>query len=298
MLNMKRILGLFLALGMVTPATWALDDLMSRQMVDQARDWSQKGRDDLAAPEWRKVLSVEPSHPEALIKLGLIEARAGNLKEAQTLYQRASRLTPPPKGLNALSQALGLMDESLPIAKSAPKTTASEPLKRQIVSKDHPPVQRQVVDPDTSRVSSVRGETWEERRLSLESSAQANPGDVRHLVALARHLAQRELTRREAIRQIEALSGRGLGTAQTKKIWKKALLALTPRQGDQPLFTSYLSRYPTSTSVARRLNVLDGKEPIKESRQKGESRSGKTKIKNSQASDDTLKPSCSNDSCK
>ncbi len=69
----------------VAPAL-ASDDLETSQMVDQARQWQQKRRDDLAAEIWRKVLRFDPKHPEALAKLGAIEASAGNLPPS----------TPPP----------------------------------------------------------------------------------------------------------------------------------------------------------------------------------------------------------
>lgn len=64
--------------ALIAPAL-ASDDLETSQMVDQARHWQKKRRDDLAAELWRKVLRFNPKHPEALAKLGAIEARASNL---------------------------------------------------------------------------------------------------------------------------------------------------------------------------------------------------------------------------
>ena len=64
--------------ALIAPAL-ASDDLETSQMVDQARHWQKKRRDDLAAELWRKVLRFDPKHPEALAKLGAIEARASNL---------------------------------------------------------------------------------------------------------------------------------------------------------------------------------------------------------------------------
>lgn len=301
---MKRLLSLLALLIVLSPTVWAIDDLMSRQMVDQARDWSKRGRDDLAAPVWRRVLSVEPRHPEALIKLGLIEARSGNLKEAQAFYQRASKLVPAPKGLKALSSALGGVDDSPSMVKTSPQTLPLEPSKREVILKERQLIQKPVASIPSAvvtRVSNERGEKWDERRLSLEKAAQDHPGDARHLLALASHLAQRESTRREAIRQLEALNSSDLRSSQIKTPWKKALLALTPQQGDQPLFKSYLSRHPSSTSVARRLNTLTGNDTVKvirEKRKQKADRSGKTLIQDGPASDVTLKSDCSNASCK
>ena len=79
MQNMKKLGCLALTLAALAAPALASDDLETCQMVDQARHWQQKRRDDLAAELWRKVLRFNPKHPEALAKLGAIEARASNL---------------------------------------------------------------------------------------------------------------------------------------------------------------------------------------------------------------------------
>jgi hypothetical protein len=50
------------------------EDLMNSQLADQARQWQEKGRDDLAADLWRKILRADPKHAEARAKLLQIEA--------------------------------------------------------------------------------------------------------------------------------------------------------------------------------------------------------------------------------
>lgn len=326
MLNLKRTLGLLGFLILVSPAAWPIDDLMSRQMADQAREWSQKGRDDLAAPVWLRVLSVEPANPEALIRLGLIEARMGNLKEAQSLYQRASRLSPSPKGLKTLFQALNPTEEIVSTPKATLKAVPPETAKKETpvktrekvqesiaVSASAPAINRELKVRTAPKVNAppkvnteskvpvepkVRTEKWEERRLSLEKATQDHPGDAHHLLALASHLAQRESTRREAVRQLEALNSSSLRSSEIKKPWKKALLALTPQQGDQALFKNYLARHPTSTSVLRRLNNLDGKETSKSSRGKGKDQLNKTGQQNTQPTDPAVKTTCNIAPCK
>lgn len=106
MLKMRKMALLTLALASLARPVGAADDLMSSQLIDQARHWQQKDRDDIAADLWRKVLRADPKHPEALVKLGVIEARAGNIEEAVALYNRARQLTTPPAGLSELSAAL------------------------------------------------------------------------------------------------------------------------------------------------------------------------------------------------
>lgn len=106
MQNIEKMTWLALALALFALPVGAGDDLMTSQLVDQARHWQQKNRDDLAADLWRKLLSTDPKHPEALVKLGAIEARAGNVNEAEALYNRASQLAAHPTGLKELSVAI------------------------------------------------------------------------------------------------------------------------------------------------------------------------------------------------
>lgn len=79
MSNPARALWFGLTLALLALPSRAGDDLYTTQIVEQARLWQHKNRDDLAANLWRKVLVVEPRHPEALMNLGAIEARAGKL---------------------------------------------------------------------------------------------------------------------------------------------------------------------------------------------------------------------------
>ena len=113
------------------PLAWAVEDLITSQLVDQARHWQHKDRDDLSADIWRSVLRADPEHGEALVKLGLIEARNNNRNDAQRLLENASRVRPRPAGLAALSAALATdparkATTVLPTAKPGP----SKPVKR------------------------------------------------------------------------------------------------------------------------------------------------------------------------
>ncbi len=119
MQNAKKLTCLTLAWATLVGPALAADDLETSQMVDQARQWQQKRRDDLAAEIWRKVLRFDPKHPEALAKLGAIEARAGNLP-AQT---------PPPPDVAAKQKpsAPAKLPSSAPSRPqaTAPNTTAT-----------------------------------------------------------------------------------------------------------------------------------------------------------------------------
>ena len=128
---MKKSALLILTVGTFMLHAWAAEDLITSRLVDEARHWQYKDRDDLAADVWRAVLRTDPEHGEALIKLGLIEARNNNRDDAQRLLEHASRVRPRPAGLAALATALaadtaGKANAVLPTAKPGP----SKPMKR------------------------------------------------------------------------------------------------------------------------------------------------------------------------
>jgi tetratricopeptide (TPR) repeat protein len=129
---------LTLAFASLVQLTAAGDDLQSVQMVDQARQWQRKNRDDLAADVWRRLLLIDPKHAEAIVKLGSIEAHAGNLAEAEALYDRAAQLAPRPPGLKELSAALDAAKPAAP-NKLSTQSTLQEPRKpAAIVTKVRP----------------------------------------------------------------------------------------------------------------------------------------------------------------
>ena len=84
-------LALCICLLALQSLAFSADDLVTSQMVDEARMWQSKGRTDLASNIWRRILVTNPQHVEALASLGVTEALAGNWEEAQSLYQRAKR---------------------------------------------------------------------------------------------------------------------------------------------------------------------------------------------------------------
>lgn len=116
-----------LALLMLAPlAGQCADDLLTSQMVDEARVWQTKGRNDLAADLWRRILVSSPQHGEALTSLGLIALRQGNSEEARLLYQRAQRVPSPPKNLARLAQALATDGDKVPSAQASVSKRAAE----------------------------------------------------------------------------------------------------------------------------------------------------------------------------
>lgn len=150
MQNMGKMawLALLAVAWFIQPAA-AGDDLITSQWVDQARYWQQKNRDDIAADLWRKLLRADPRHLEALIKLGTIEARAGNLNEAEALYNRATQLATPAAGLSELSRAITAakgLRKDLPTPSALPEPAKPGPEKTK-TKRDKGPATKMVGPP-------------------------------------------------------------------------------------------------------------------------------------------------------
>lgn len=257
MKKMTKFAWVILALWSSAAPLWAADDPLALRLIDQARYWQQKNRDDLAAEALRKLLRAEPNHPIALVQLGVVEARAGHLKEAQELYARAAGLTPPAPGLNELDMAIKLgrvpATQLSAARQQAQAGQAQEAVKnyREILGDSKPAGQFGL---EYYQTLGATREGWDEARRGLEELVRNNPGDARYLLALARHLTYRETTRREGIRQLAALAQ---NDAEAGKAWRQALVWLDARRNDRALFVSYLARYPDDQSVTERLRVID-----------------------------------------
>ena len=148
-LTLGKLAVLAISLGFFTLPALSADDLIASELVSQAREWQQKSRDDLAAEIWRKLLRANPQHSEALVKLGIIEARAGNRSEADALYKRAVQLAKPPLGLSQLSAALSADKSTAPDVQRPPSQPKPEAAKqadvKQVDSVARPKIGKPVV---------------------------------------------------------------------------------------------------------------------------------------------------------
>jgi tetratricopeptide (TPR) repeat protein len=256
-MRMKKLVLLMQTLALASQPAWAADDPVARRLIEQARYWQQKNRNDLASDAWHKLLRANPADPVGLIELGMLEARAGRVKEAEELYVSASRLNPPPPGLSELATALKV-GTAPPAALSnareqAQGGNADEAVKsyRGILGETKPTGQFGL---EYYTTLGATREGWEEARRGLEELARNNPGDTRYMLALAKHLTYREPTRREGIRQLAALAAR---EPAAQKSWRQALVWLGARPGDRALFQAYLTRYADDQAVIERMRQLD-----------------------------------------
>ncbi|MDT8990054.1 hypothetical protein RQP54_04190 [Curvibacter sp. APW13] len=152
---------------------WSADDLLTSQLVDEARAWQSKGRGDLAGNTWRRILITHPDHTEALANLGQLEAKAGNWSEARSLYQRAKRQG---KSNPALAKLEALLQQS---------STVPEPLERNARPSITSAAPQTSAQPESVRVPPAGRVEAERKGSATPVTTNASPRDVKESKAPA-----------------------------------------------------------------------------------------------------------------
>jgi Tfp pilus assembly protein PilF len=88
------------------PATTAPSAAQTRPLLDSARLWRERGRDDLAAAALRKLLAMAPGDRAALRLLVAIEIEAGRFATAARLLARLQEAWPDAPEARELSELL------------------------------------------------------------------------------------------------------------------------------------------------------------------------------------------------
>ncbi|QDL53095.1 hypothetical protein [Rhodoferax aquaticus] len=157
------------------------EDLMSSQLADQARQWHEKGRDDLAADLWRKILRADPKHAEAKARLAEIDnpmpaptAVAIPMQRPPVTETKKPPETPKPKSLRPKEKPtpdlIVKKQEESPRAAPPPKSP-SAPVKVAKLPSPPPTVSVEVAKEKVMKREIVRGRTTlDARSVSLPIS--------------------------------------------------------------------------------------------------------------------------------
>jgi hypothetical protein len=283
----KSAWQLALMLGLVSPV-WATDDLLTAKLIDEAHHWQEKNRYDLAANAWRKLLLAVPDHPEALSQLRAAGAQPLPNRDGSSLSKPVRPGNRPVDAANARSgfgesrafQGSSSMMVAAPkkqpeVAVTVPATRVPIPAVQPALSgQDRKPVQSDVLaakhdraapqmindvhatSSQSRRSPSAIHNDWDQTRQSLEMDARRHPDSLPAMLALTRHLATHEATRRESLRQMADYARRGLVDPTMRQSWRTTLIALEPRPGNATFFARYLAYYPNDAEVRERVQSI------------------------------------------
>ena len=246
---------------LAVPAQAQDSALAVKTLTEQARFWESKGRSDLAAAAWKRLLQIDPRNSDALAGMAQYEIDSNRPEAAREIAEQLKRQ--PQANKEAIRRIEGavtqksldtkLLDQAR-AASRAGRVDESVGMYRQLLDG------RQLSGPIALEYYQTLGGSnsgWEEARRGLERLSSEDTSN--HVVALAyaQHLTYRAATRREGIRLLADLSRKpSIGPAATDA-WRKGLIWLEAGRADTPLFQAFLNAQPNDAAIRARVASLN-----------------------------------------
>jgi tetratricopeptide (TPR) repeat protein len=240
------------ALAQLNPAQRALEE--------QGRYWEDRHQPDRAAIAWQKLLESDADNAEALLHLGIIEARAGHLDKAHGYAAKLKTAHPGGPELAVLDRAMavgvvapGAVDEARRLARAGQYDAAIAAYRKAL--KGQPPT------PDLAReyYETLAGTKsgWAEARKGLQDMAAALPDDPSVQYGYARVLTYHEETRRQGVGMLASLASDPSVGKQANNAWHDALLWMGAKHADIPLYKNYMASHAGDTAVGKKMADLE-----------------------------------------
>jgi tetratricopeptide (TPR) repeat protein len=240
------------ALAQLNPAQRALEE--------QGRYWEDRHQPDRAAVVWHKLLESDAENAEALLHLGIIEARVGHLDKARAFAAKLKTAHPNGPEIAVLDRAIavgvvapGAIDEARRLARAGQYDAAIAAYRKAL--KGQPPTPELAREYYETLAGTKTG--WVEARKGLQEMAAALPNDPSVQYGYARVLTYHEETRRQGIAMLAALSSDESVGKQANNAWHDALIWLAAKHADIPLYQKYMTSHAGDDAVGKRLADLD-----------------------------------------
>lgn len=256
-LNLLASASVSTVLMMVGPIAGASDNVAVKTLTEQARFWEGKGRSDLAAAAWKRLLQIEPRNSEALAGLAQFELDNNRLDAARAITEELRKQ--PEVNREAIRRIEGatsqktvnakLLDQAR-VAARAGRSEEAVGLYRQLLEG------RPLSGPLALEYYQTLGGTntgWEEARRGLEKLLADDQDNSSVGVAYGQHLTYRASTRREGIRLLAGLAGKQQVSKSAVDAWRKALIWLEASKSDLSLFQVYLNFQPNDAAIKARV---------------------------------------------
>ena len=242
-------------------AALANDSVAVKTLTEQARFWEGKGRSDLAAAAWKRLLQIEPRNPEALAGLAQFELDNNRLDAARAITDELKKQPQANRdAIRRIESATAqktvntkLLDQARAAARAG-RADEAVGLYRQLLEG------RPMSGPLALEYYQTLGGTtngWEEARRGLEKLLSDDPDSASVGVAYGQHLTYRASTRREGIRLLAGLAGKPQVAKSATDAWRKALIWLEASKSDLSLFQAFLSVQPNDAAIRARVAGLN-----------------------------------------
>lgn len=242
------------------PLASANDSVAVKTLTEQARFWEGKGRSDLAAAAWKRLLQIEPKNPDALAGLAQFELDNNRLDAARAITDELKKQ--PQANREAIKRIEGaaaqktvntkLLDQARASARAG-RADEAVGLYRQLLEG------RPLTGPLALEYYQTLGGTtngWEDARRGLEKLRADDPDNPFVGVAYGQHLTYRAATRREGIRVLAEAARKPQVAKSAVDAWRKALIWLDAGKADLSLFQAFLSIQPNDAAVRARVAGL------------------------------------------
>jgi len=228
-------------------------------LLDQARMWSSRDRDYMVREVLNKLFRVAPDHPDGLALLARVQARAGQIGEAEGTLRRLRERHPAHPDVARLAALIRLKSadrERLAQARRLAKTGRIEEALQafRALGADIAPDNDLALEYWQLVAAAPNG--WEPARAGLSRLSREHPDNRRIRLALAEHLTARPPLDRAALKTIIELSRDASLSRQARAAWRRVVLRLDPAAESLPLFKDYLAQEPNDSLVREKMESV------------------------------------------
>ena len=216
-------------------------------IAQRAMSLDDQGRHDLAAENWRQLLTLRPNDPQALAALASFYRSVGDTVTAKHYMNQLRQLDPAAQqkvagGLSTSAQGLdqNLLNEAGKLS-AQHKYAEALVLYRQAFHGTPPAGSWAVAYYETEAAIPSEGP---QAVTGLRDLVRRFPANVSYTLALARVLTYKPATRLEGVRLLQGIKGTGTQISAARDAWRQAILwdptgpAATETGGE------FLARYP------------------------------------------------------
>ena len=231
---------------------------LQQKLLEQAQFWEQRGRDDNAADAWAKLLKVDPDNIDALVALGMHEARTGHPEQAKIYLNKLKDLKASQAQIRPVDEAIrrgavnlnSQLNDARKLAQQGDVEAAADSY-------------RLLGDPgrlkgdaalEYYQVLAGTKSGYNEAKQGLAKLVKDNPGNVKYALAYAQALTYRDATRHEGIAMLDNLSTKPEVARQANESWRQALIWMGAEQSNSKYYRAYLDRHPDDKSIKDKLN--------------------------------------------
>jgi tetratricopeptide (TPR) repeat protein len=251
-----RMAGVLAAQGM---AGFNIDPSY-RELLNQARLWQARNRDDLVIEALNKLLRLSPENPDALAQLAYAQLRLNQLSQMRLTLDRLRRARPDHADIPRIDTLLRLEGEdkdklrqARALAKAGKREQALATLRELYPS--GPPTGDLTLEYWGLVGSTSDG--WQAAYAGLSQLVRDYPDNLRYRLALADHITTRTPDSPQALRTIRELATLPLYEKAARSAWRNAMLKLEPRPASIALIEEYLAQEKVEdTAVKEHLDSL------------------------------------------